>query len=70
MFGPGLMAAINALDLGIVTISKFVTMVREAKDNGDDDLTDAQLAAVDLKRDMAHSDFQDVLRRKRERSGN
>lgn len=67
MIGPGILTLIAALDAGLVTISKVVTLFREARDNGQDDISDAQLAAIDLKRDATHADFVDALRRKRER---
>lgn len=67
MIGPGILTLISALDAGLVTISKVVTLVREARDNGQDDISDEQLASIDLKRDATHADFQDALQRKRER---
>lgn len=67
MFPAGVMTLIQALDAGLVTISKVVTMVREARDNGQDDISDEQLASVDLKRDATHADFQAALERKRQR---
>lgn len=67
MFPAGIFTLIQALDAGVVTISKVVALVREARDNGQDDLTDEQLASVDLKRDATHADFQAALERKRQR---
>ena len=62
---PTLLAAVDA---GLIVAEKFVELV-ETMNRENRDLTDDELQALDLERDMTHDRIQDAVRRKREREG-
>lgn len=66
MIPAGIFSALQAVELGVVTFQKAWAFIRSASEE-QRDLTDDELAELDIKRDATHSDFLDALRRKRER---